>query len=62
MPDKSSLNEKASDLVGSATVKLTNNFSLNYEFAFDQNYQDLNFNEFGANMNFGPIDFDFNYF
>ena len=61
MPDKSSLNEKASDLVGSATVKLTNNFSLNYEFALDQNYQDLNFNEFGANMNFGPIDFDFNY-
>ena len=61
MPDKSSLNEKASDLVGSANVKLTNNFSLNYEFALDQNYQDLNFNEFGANMNFGPIDFDFNY-
>ena len=61
MPDKSSLNEKTSDLVGSANIKLSNNFSLNYEFALDQNYQDLNFNEFGANMNFGPIDFDFNY-
>ena len=61
MPDKSSLNEKTSDLVGSANIKLTNNFSLNYEFALDQNYQDLNFNEFGANMNFGPVDFDFNY-
>ena len=61
MPDKSSLNEKTSDLVGSANIKLRNNFSINYEFALDQNYQDLNFNEFGANMNFGPIDFDFNY-
>ena len=61
MPDKSSLNEKTSDLVGSANIKLRNNFSINYEFALDQNYRDLNFNEFGANMNFGPIDFDFNY-
>ena len=61
MPDKLSLNEKTSDLVGSANMKLSKNFSLNYEFALDQNYQDLNFNEFGTNINFGPIDFDFNY-
>ena len=61
MPDKSSLNERVSDLVGSANLKLNKNFSLNYDFALDQNYQDLNFNELGAKMNFGPIDFDFNY-
>ena len=61
IPDKSSMNEKVSDLVGSANAKLSKNFSLNYKFALDQNYQDLNFNEFGANMNFGPVDFDFNY-
>ncbi len=61
MPDKSSLNEKVSDLVGSANLKLNKNFSINYKFALDQNYQDLNFNELGTNMNFGPIDFDFNY-
>ncbi len=61
MPDKSSLNEKVSDLVGSANLKLSKNFSLNYNFALDQNYQDLNFNELGTNMNFGPINFDFNY-
>ncbi len=61
MPDKSSLNEKVSDLVGSANIELNKNFSLNYNFALDQNYQDLNFNEFGANMNFGPINFDLNY-
>ena len=61
MPDKLSLNEKTSDLVGSTNMKLSKNFSLNYEFALDQNYQDLNFNEFGTNINFGPIDFDFNY-
>ena len=61
MPDKSSLNEKVSDLVGSANIELNKNFSLNYNFALDQNYQDLNFNEFGANMDFGPINFDLNY-
>ena len=61
MPDKSSLNEKVSDLVGSTNLKLSKNFSLNYNFALDQNYQDLNFNELGADMNFGPINFDFNY-
>ncbi len=61
MPDKSSLNEKLSDLVGSSNFQLSKNFSLNYEFALDQNYKDLNFNELGAKMNFGPIDFDFNY-
>ncbi len=61
MPDKSSLNEKVSDLVGSANFSLNKNFSLNYDFALDQNYQNLNFNELGAKINFGPIDFDFNY-
>ena len=61
MPDKSSLNERVSDLVGSANLNLNKNFSLNYDFALDQNYQDLNFNELGAKMNFGPIDFNFNY-
>ena len=61
MPDKSSLNERVSDLVGSANLKLNKNFSLNYDFALDQNYQDLNFNELGAKMDFGPIDFNFNY-
>ena len=61
MPDKSSLNEKVSDLVGSANLELNKNFSLNYDFALDQNYKDLNFNEIGANMNFGPINFDLNY-
>ena len=61
MPDKSSLNEGVSDLVGSTNLKLNKNFSLNYDFALDQNYQDLNFNELGTKMNFGPIDFNFNY-
>ena len=36
MPDESSLNEKLSDLVGSSSYKLNNNFSLNYDFSLDQ--------------------------
>ena len=31
---KSSLNEKLSDIVGSSNLKLNDNFELNYEFFF----------------------------
>ncbi len=59
--DISSLNEKLSDFVGSASMKFNENFKLNYDFAIDQNYQDLNYGELGANVNFGPLKFDLNY-
>ena len=45
MADKSSLNEKLSDLVGSSSLNITENFKLKYNFAFDQNYNDFNYNE-----------------
>ena len=45
MPDKTSLNEKLSDLVGSVSYKLNNNFKLNYNFSVDQNYNDINYSE-----------------
>ena len=61
MPDKTSLNEKLSDLVGSVSYKLNNNFKLNYNFSVDQNYNDINYSEIGTNMDFGPVNFDFNY-
>ena len=37
MADKTSLNEKLSDLVGSARVKFNENISFNYNFSVDQN-------------------------
>ena len=61
MPDKTSLNEKVSDLVGSASFDINKNINLNYNFSLDQNYSDLNYNEIGTKIDLGMINFDFNY-
>ena len=61
MASKTSLDEKLSDLVGSTSYKLNDKFSLNYNFALDQNYSDINYNEIGTKMNFGIMDINFNY-
>ena len=34
---------------------------LNYNFALDQNYKQLNYNEFGASLDLNPINFDISY-
>ena len=61
MSSESSLDEKLSDLVGSAEYGINNKIKLSYNFALDQNYKDLNYNDLGAKMNFGALDVDFNY-
>ena len=61
MASRTSLDEKLSDLVGSANYKFNNKFSLNYNFALDQNYNDINYNEIGTELNIGIIDINFNY-
>ena len=61
MSDKSSLNEKLSDLVGSASLDFNKNFKINYDFALDQNYNDFNYNEIGTNFNIGSINLDINF-
>ena len=61
MASRTSLDEKLSDLVGSANYKFNNKFSLNYNFALDQNYNDINYNEIGTEFNIGIIDINFNY-
>ena len=61
MNSKTSLDEKLSDFVGDATLKFNENFSLNYNFNIDQNYNDFNYNEIGTNLQYGSINFDFNY-
>ncbi len=61
MSDKSSLNEKLSDLVGESKFNLSKNFSINYNFSIDQNYNDINYNEIGTNYNYGPLNIDFDY-
>ena len=61
MSSQSSLDEKVSDLVGEANLDVSKKFNLNYGFALDQNYRELNYNDLGAKMNFGALDIDFNY-
>ena len=61
MSDKSSLNEKISDLVGNSSYSLSEKFKLNYNFAIDQNYNEFNYNEIGTNYKNGPLDISFNY-
>ncbi len=61
MSDKSSLNEKLSDIVGSSNLKLTDNLEVKYNFSLDQNYNDFNYNEIGAKYENGPLNLSFNY-
>ena len=43
MHAKTSMDEKLSDLVGSADYKINDRFSLNYNFSIDRNYNDFNY-------------------
>ena len=61
MPTSSSLDEKLSDLVGNTSFKFNNNFDINYNFALDQNYKDLNYNEVGMGINLNPVKFNIDY-
>ena len=61
MASNTSLDEKLSDLVGESSFKINDNFQLNYQFALDQNYEDLNYNDINANLSLGNLDIDFNY-
>ena len=61
MSSSSSLNQKFSDVVGSTSFQPNDNFKLNYNFSLDQNYQDINYNEIGTEMNFKPVKIDFSY-
>ncbi len=61
MSSESSLDEKLSDFVGSTNLKIGKNLTLNYDFALDQNYRELNYNDLGLSLDYKKINFDFNY-
>ena len=61
MPSASSLDEKLSDLVGNNTFSFNDSLEINYNFALDQNYKDLNYNEVGFNYDLNPIKFNVDY-
>ena len=61
LPAKSSLDQKTSDLVGAANLKINKSLDLNYKFALDHNYNDLNYNEIGATFNLEMFKFNLDY-
>ena len=61
MASKTSLDEKASDVVGKYNYKFNENINFNYNFNIDQNYKDLNYSSVDSSLNFNPIKLDFNY-
>ena len=61
MPSETSLDEKLSDLVGASSLKLNKNFNLDYNFAIDENYKELNYNEIGATVNLNLFKFNIDY-
>ncbi len=61
LPSRSTLNEKLSDIVGESSLKLNDKLSLDYKFAIDQSYKELNYNEIGTDITFGSAKFNLGY-
>ena len=61
MPTSMGLDEKLSDLVGTAKYSINDDFELNYNFAVDQNYKEFNYNEISANTKFNSLELNLNY-
>ena len=50
MPDITSLDKKTSDFVASSSLKIKDKYEFNYNFNVDESFDDLTYNEFGANL------------
>ena len=61
LPSSSSLDQRFSDVIGSSSLKISNNLDLNYNFALDQNYKELNYNEIGAKIQNDSFKFNLSY-
>ena len=61
IPTKSSLDQKVSDLVGEAFVKINENLTLKSEFNLDNNLKDMNYQDLQANLILGNTQFNLKY-
>ena len=61
LPSKSSMDQKMSDVVGEINYNFSEIGKINYKFALDHNYNDLNYNEIATKLNFGKLDFNLDY-
>ena len=60
MPDTSSLDKRFSDVVGSFEFD-ANNLKVSYNYSLDQNFKEMNYNEFGAEYSLSNMKFNLNY-
>ena len=61
MSKTASLNRKMSDIVSEINYNFLENNSINYKFALDNNFDNLNYSEIAANFNFGKVNFNLDY-
>ena len=61
IPTKSSLDQKVSDLVGEAFVRVSDNLTLKSEFNLDNNIKDMNYQDLQANLILGNTNFNLKY-
>ena len=55
------MDQKASDLVGEAYLKLSENITLTNKFSLDHNLNDINYTDLEANLILGNTSFSLNY-
>ncbi len=61
IPNKSSLNEKHSNLFGSVESQISKNISLGYDFSIDNNYSTFEYNNINATLSLNNIVTKFNF-
>ena len=61
MPSESSLDKRFSDVNSKLSYENKEEFKINYNYAIDQNYNELNYSEIDTNFNLKNIDFNFSY-
>jgi len=61
LPSKSSLDQKMSDVVGEINYNFSGIGKIDYKFAIDHNFNDINYNEISTGFKFGKIGFNLDY-
>jgi LPS-assembly protein len=61
IPASSSMDQRFSDIVGETKYNVNNKLKLNYNFSIDQGYKNFNYNEIGADIEFGTAKFNLDY-
>ncbi len=61
IPSNSSLDQRMSDIVGEMNYNFSQMGKINYKFALDHNFNDINYNEISTVLNFGKVTFNLDY-